>query len=294
VTSAIHDLGYKRYAGARRAASTRWRVIMRHQIASAWAPRWRYKPAVAIAVIVTVIAIAFIFIATDQNVVHLTRDRSLTFANGALPFSFAFYCQAAFLASLTVGAGIVAGDVASGAFVFYFVRSTRPIDYLLGKLAGYGLLVGCLFVIGPVLVAVMRIALSGATDLHAMVPQLVLVPKALAVGALATLGYTAIPLGISALVPNRRYALGLWAAYYLIAGSAASLLAITMKLPALGALDLATAVKSVAYQVLDLPLPSIVPLVPAVISIVLQSGLAIALMYWKLSTAQKAGVGGST
>jgi len=40
----IHDLGYKRYVGSRRSIGTRWRVIMRHQIAAAWKGWWRFKP----------------------------------------------------------------------------------------------------------------------------------------------------------------------------------------------------------------------------------------------------------
>ena len=49
----IHDLGYKRYVGSRRAVSTRWTVIMRHQIATAWAGWWRYKLWLVAAFLVT-------------------------------------------------------------------------------------------------------------------------------------------------------------------------------------------------------------------------------------------------
>ena len=53
-TGTIHDLGYKRYVGARLAASTRWIVVMKNQIAYAWKTWWRYKSALGLAVIVTV------------------------------------------------------------------------------------------------------------------------------------------------------------------------------------------------------------------------------------------------
>ena len=39
----IRDVGYERYAGSRRAPSTRWRVLARQQIASAWQTWWQYR-----------------------------------------------------------------------------------------------------------------------------------------------------------------------------------------------------------------------------------------------------------
>ena len=41
-TGQIHDLGYKRYVGERRARDTRWTVIMRHQVSTGWKTWWRY------------------------------------------------------------------------------------------------------------------------------------------------------------------------------------------------------------------------------------------------------------
>ena len=48
---------------------------------------------------------------------------------------------------------MIAGDMQSGAFTFYFARSTRPIDYVLGKLGGLGVLVAGLVFVFPVIVA---------------------------------------------------------------------------------------------------------------------------------------------
>ena len=63
---AIHDLGYKRYLGSRRPPSTRWRVIMRHQLAMGWRTWWRFKAPLSLAVITTFIAGGFIYFATNK------------------------------------------------------------------------------------------------------------------------------------------------------------------------------------------------------------------------------------
>ena len=292
--STIHDLGYKRYLGTRRPSSTRWRVITRHQIATGWKTWWRYKAWLVCAVINTVVAAMFIFVATGKTF-HLGHGLATTFADFALPFSIGMFNKIGFLISLTIGAGVIAGDMQSGAFTFYFARSTRPGDYLLGKLAGYGLLIAIPTMGGPFLVACMRVGLAGYDNLSELVPQLWLLPKALAVGALSTLVYTAVPLGWSAMVSNKRYALGLWAGYYLIAGGVFTGIGMSTDTP-LAAGDLAISLNSVAGYLFDTPIREkfMVGVTPALISIGVQAGLSIALIWYQLTTAQKAGVGGAT
>ncbi|MEO6776379.1 MAG: hypothetical protein ABI467_25775 [Kofleriaceae bacterium] len=297
--STIHDLGYKRYVGTRRPSSTRWRVIARHQIAAGWQTFWRYKAWLGSAVIVTVIAAVFIFLATDKRW-HLGHGIQLTFANMALPFALDWYGRLAFVITLRLGATVIASDLQSGAFTFYFARSTRPLDYLLGKLTGLAALLGVILIGAPLAVALMRIGLAGAGSTDQLVPQLWLVPKVLAIGGLATLAYTTVPLAFSALVENRRYALGVWAAWYLIAGPVAYGLGRLTHLP-LAAIDIAAAVKSITLHLLDAPvtpwgqsvydLPSVTA---SLVSLGAQIALAIAFVLWRLDAAQRSGVGGAT
>ena len=297
--STIHDLGYKRYVGTRQPASRRWRVIARHQIANGWQTFFRYKAWLIGAVIVTLIAAAFIFIATDQRW-HLGHGVQQTFANMALPFALDWYGRLAFIVTLRLGSGVIAADFQRGAFTFYFARSTRPLDYLLGKIGGVGTLLGAILIAAPLAVALMRIGLAGAGSTDALVPQLWLVPKVVGIGLLATLAYTIIPLAFSALVENRRYALGVWAAWYLIAGPVAYGLGKVTHLP-LAALDIASSIKSVTLHLLDAPvtpwgqsvydLPS---LTACFVSLGIQIVLAIAIVLWRLDAAQRSGVGGAT
>lgn len=297
----IHDLGYKRYVGTRRPPSTRWRVIMREQVANAWKKWWRYKVALGGAVITLCIAGGMLyFLSNDviRTVGPMGSGRGgelvLTFADGIVPLSFPFFCRMAFVLSLTLGAAIIANDTQSGAFTFYYVRSIRPRDYVLGKLAGYGLLVATLVIVGPVLLACFRMGMAGGEQ---VLDYLAIVPKVLALGALAVLAYTSIPLAISALVPNRRYALAMWAAYYLIVGNIALALGTVTKSP-LASLDIQTALQAVTHGLFDLEILRGHPLhfdaMTGAMSLLAQSSLAIAIIWYQVSRDQRHGVGGSS
>lgn len=296
----IHDLGYKRYVGTRRPPSTRWRVIMRHQIATAWKKWWRYKMPLFSAVVTAFIAGGYMYFASGRLLRSFgarSSDLIVTLADAALPLSIPFFCRAAFMLTLTLGATIVAADTQSGAFTFYYVRSIKPIDYVLGKLAGFGLLVASLVLVPPFLLAVFRLGMC--QDLDDVVAHLHLLPKALLVGGLATVAYTAMPLALSSLVGNRRYALALWAAYYMIVGHIALGLSQLFWAP-LGVFDIATAIQVIAYDLFDLH-PILgkawyghLTVNAAVIGLVAQSAIAIGILWYQVSRDQKSGVGGSS
>lgn len=298
MTGQIHDLGYKRYAGARQDAGTRWRVIMRHQIATAWKTWWRFKAWLGMAVLVSFIAGAVMYIFSNKIFHGMGRvgEVATTVADAALPQSIAWYCRAAFVASLTLGSTVIAGDLQSGAFTFYFARSVRPRDYVLGKLAGLGVLMAILTMAGPVLLAGMRLGLCESTS--DVIAHLWLFPKALAVGALATVAYTAVPLGISALADTRRTALAMWAAYYVVGGWVALGIGMASRSGAIAAFDIHTAIEGVADKLFGVPMLgariSNISLAEGVTSVVAQSVAAIAIVGFSVSRAQKSGVGGST
>jgi ABC-2 type transport system permease protein len=297
-TGAIHDLGYKRYVGTRRPPATRWRVIMRHQIAMGWKTWWRYKASLGVAVIVTFVAGGFMYFGSTSGLIGEVMRRSpipISPLDIPLPFAINWYCRAAFVMSLTIGAGVIAGDVQSGAFTFYFARSVRPIDYLLGKLGGLALLVATLTIGGPLLLTALRLGLSETTaDLQ---DHLTMIPKVLAVGALATLTYAAVPLGFSALIGNRRYALAMWAAYYLIGGTIAAAIGFVSS-SSFGALDLPTAIQTVTFDLFDVGFMrgrhGDVSLTAALVSIAVHVVGSIAIIWYQLGNAQKTGVGGAS
>lgn len=294
----IHDLGYQRYVGQRLPPSTRWRVIMRHQVSTAWRTWWRYKFALALAVITLCVCGSLLLFRADKTFQSsaMTGVTQLL-SEAAIPMSIEWFCRAAFYLSLTVGASIVAGDVQSGAFTFYFARSTRPRDYVAGKLAGYGLLVATLCMAPLVILAGLRLGVSSTTD--ELIAHLWVVPQALLVGAVMTIMYAVVPLGFSALVSDRRHALALWAAYYLVFGTIMQLIGRASG-GELGAFDPPTAVTAVAFRVFDFaPIfgrraaRQLSPEIAAA-SIAIHAIIAITIIWLRVSRAQKAGVGGAS
>ena len=295
--AAIHDLGYKRYAGARLAASTRWLVIMKNHVAHAWKTWWRFKSSLGLAVIVTVIAGGVMFLLQDQAVkgVVLPSGIAATLTDGALPRAVQWYSRVAFVVSLTIGARVVAGDMQSGAFTFYFARSVRPRDYVLGKVAGQLALVAMIYMAGPLLLGIARLGLADSTD--ELIRLLPVIPKALAIGALGTLAFGAVPLGFSALVHNPRYALALWATYYLIVGGMAWVLS-RLTQSGVAALDLAASLDRIAFWLFDLELvwgraKRIDPYV-ALGSVLAHAGAAIGIVIWRVRAAHLRGIGGAS
>ena len=292
----IHDLGYKRYAGSRRTVGTRWTVIMRHQMATAWKTWWRFKVWLVAAVMATAVAAGFLYLASGKMFRMLggIGGQVVRFADGILPLSMEWYCKVGFIVSLTIGSTVVAGDVQSGAFTFYFARSVRPRDYVLGKLAGLGAMMALIMLAGPVLLAGLRLGLSD--DLDQLIELLPIVAKALAIGALGTLAYAAVPLGFSAVIANRRYAMALWAAYYLVLGSMAERIGVVTT-PAISALDLPTALKTISLNLFDLHLSDgnlALSTSVALSSVLGHAAIAIALVFWRVRSAQQTGVGGSS
>lgn len=303
-TGTVHDLGYKRYLGTRLPQRLRWRVIMGQQISYAWKTWWRWKLPMVSAVVATLVAGAVMYVASDTGMDMLRRGGrgddfnpltqiALRFIDGILPLSVIWYCKIGFIASMTVAASTVASDVKTGAFSFYFARSVRPIDYVAGKAVGLLLLAAILVLAGPLLLAILRVGL--AEDTSQIMPLLRGLLNAGIVGALAVLIYSIIPLGFSALVADRRWAVGLWALYYVAVGSIMTGLGHVL-VPQLAALDLAGALSRVSFALFDVSLTGR-PLGDFSVawdvgSIALHTLLALGLVSWRVAKASRDGVGG--
>lgn len=293
----IHDLGYKRYAGARQAMSTRWAVIARNQVASGWKTWWRFKSALGFAVIVTFVfgGIMFMLQDTAARGVRLPSGLTASLTDSALPRSIVWYTRAAFLLSLTISSSVIARDIQSGAFTFYFARSVRPRDYVLGKLAGMFAVNAVILLAGPLVLALSRLGLAESTD-H-MIELLPFIPKAIALGLLGTLVFAAVPLAFSALIGNPRHAMALWAAYYLVVGGMAYLLSRVMKNGA-GALDITMSLEALAYDLFDIVQvrgrSKRIESSMAVTSLLVHTGAAISVIAYKVRRAHLAGIGGAS
>ena len=290
----IHDLGYARYTGARRPMSTRWRAIARHHLTTAWQTWWRYRAALAIAAMVTVAFGGMMYFLADSSMFRGFRSVGalpLTIADGALPASIQWYRRSAFVFTLTMTAGAIAGDRQSGAFSLYVARSTRPIDYILGKLAATLALTAPLALLCPLVLATLRLGLFD--DNEQLVAHLVILPKIPAIGALSTLAYSIVPLGVSALFATRRQALQVWCAYWLVATSILALLG-AMTSGWIAAFDLPSALDSITNQLFHLYLPKRLQmsLTVAVASVLGHVLVALALFVAVVRRQHRAGIRG--
>jgi ABC-2 type transport system permease protein len=293
----IHDLGYKRYVGARQAMSTRWAVIARNQVASGWKAWWRFKAALGFAVIVTFVfgGIMFMLQDTAARGVRLPSGLTASLTDSALPRSIVWYTRAGFLLSLTVSSSVIARDIQSGAFTFYFARSVRPRDYVLGKLAGMLAVNAAILLAGPLVLALSRLGLAESTD-H-MIELLPILPKAIALGLLGTLVFAAVPLAFSALIGNPRHAMALWAAYYLVVGGMAYLLSRVMR-NGVAALDITMSLEALAFDLFDIVQvrgrSKRIESSMALTSLLVHAGAAISVIAYKVRRAHLAGIGGSS
>jgi hypothetical protein len=291
----IRDVGYERYAGSRRAPSTRWRVLARQQIASAWQTWWQYKSALAIAVLVTAVFGGLMYFFTDSAMFRGFRwvsNLPMTVSDGAVPASLQWYRRAAFVLSTVTAASTVAGDRQSGAFALYIARSTRPIDYIVGKIAAMLALVASLMIVGPVFLAVLRLGLFDDTD--TLVAHIAIVPKVITIGALTTVTYAIVPLACSSLFASRAQAIAVWAAYWLVAGSIAALLG-AMTSGWIAAFDLPSALDSITNQIFGLHLSKRlrIPMDVALGSIAIHVTVALAIISISVRRAYRQGFGAS-
>jgi hypothetical protein len=301
----VHDLGYKRYDGERLPQGLRWRVIMGQQLGYAWKTWWRFKLTMVSAIVATLVAGAVMYVASDTVMRILVRsgertpgfnpasELALRFIDGILPLSVVWYCKIGFVASMTVAASVVATDLRTGAFTFYFARSVRPIDYVLGKAAGLALLAAILTLAGPMVLALVRIGLSDSTTQIAA--QLKGLLYAGIVGLLATAIYSIIPMGFSALVADRRWAVGLWALYYMAFGSIMTGLGFVAWAP-LSALDLPNALNRICYALFEVTLADRgaphFSIGWDIGSIAAHAVAALSVVWWRVDKSARDGVGG--
>ena len=290
----VHDLGYKRYLGTRRPQGTRWQVIARNQGAYAWKTLWRFKIPMLLALLATFIAGGVMYV--SQNSLIRTLDRgglAVTFADGIVPMSVNWYCKIAFIFSMSLASTVVASDVGTGAFTFYFSRAVRVRDYVIGKLVALFIASAILTVVGPLLLAALRLGLSQNTD--EVLRTLPMLGKAVTVGLFGALAYAAIPFGFSSLFAKRRQAMAVWATYYLIGTTIIAGIGQMNGISALAALDIPTALAAISMNLFDMKARGALPvsLTWAIVVLSAQIVAAIALAAYKVRQASAIGVGSS-
>jgi len=292
----IYDLGYKRYVGTRRAQGTRWQVITRHVLAQSWKRWWRYKVWMVLAVITTIVVGAIMVAARSERLGDLRDAEPVTRLVDQIVFgSITIYTKFAFLFSLTVAVRVVASDLQSGAFTFYFSRPVRTVDYIVGKVVGLVLLQATLVLVPMLTITLVRLGLSENTD--ELIKNLAYLPKSLLVGTIGALTYACLPLGFSALMGKPNLNLAIWAGFYMILTTTIAAIAIVAKVPSLGVIDPAFALSSLSYQLFDVQATgNEVPasLAASATALLIYSALGAAIAYFRVNAGAHAGIGGGS
>ena len=181
-------------------------------------------------------------------------------------------------------------DLRAGAFEFYFSRPVRPIDYVFGKAGGVILLMATALFAGPVLLSLFR--LGFAADFEELIDLLPVVPKAMLVGAIATVAYAVVPLAFSAISSKTRHTVAAWAAFYLLGGSVAWAVSQGTGISAIGALDISQSILGLSYAIFDVTLlrGNVPSLAASLVSLCGYSAVALGFLYWRVVRAESAGM----
>ncbi len=294
-TAAIHDLGYQRYVGGRRPQHTRYQVIVRNMISMAWKGWWRYKlPLVAAFATMIGIGVGIYF---SRHKIFAgapgVGEQIRTIADSLIPQSYTYFGYTSLLVCLTVLAGTVSRDLKAGAFEFYFSRPVRPVDYVIGKLTGAFLLLAPILLLGPFLLTIYRLGMTG--DLDRTVDTLSWLPRSLFVGLIATMAQASVALAFGAITRKPRYAVAGYAAFTFMFGGIVSGVSYATDLPQLAALDLNSAIAGLSSGVFETSFlfgtagPS---LGISLVSLLSYIALSVLVILWRVRAAQRAGMGG--
>ncbi len=292
----VYDLSYKRYLGNRRPQHTRFRVIARNQFGSAWKGWMRLKLWLLGSVTTTIVIGSIMLLFRNQifNVLLARSGARLSVTDALLPLSFYIFLWPAFSVTLFVITSAITRDLKSGAFEFYFARPLRVFDYVAGKIGGSILILGLVIFAPITALALYRLGLSGSID--ELVQTLPFLPKAVALAALTTAVMAILPLAAGALVERPGVAPVIWAAWYLVVGSFCNrVLANTLDVPEIGAIDPGASLVAIAFRVFDVESMNLFFKVPpvrwALGSLLVQIALALGIIWMRVRQMAEEGVG---
>lgn len=295
----IHDLGYKRYVGSRRAQSTRWQVIMRQQVAFAMKKFWRVKLWIGLSILVTVIIGSILIFSSSSAMGQMQRGGGAVKLIDELVFRWSLigFTKVSFLLAFTVGCGVIASDLRTGAFNFYFVRPVRPVDYVMGKLIGLFFLQAMVMLAPMLVIAGIRVGMSH--DSSEIVDNLAFLPKALLIGGLGSLVYASLALGFSSLFAKPWLNMLSWGIFYIIITSIFDGVAFGTKIPEIGLVDPLYALQCLSFQLHGVAppskeMPEIAGTAASIIGLCAMSIGGVAVAYWRVNSAAHRGIGGAS
>ena len=264
--------------------------MVKNTLRMAWQGLWRAKVWLFSAVMI-VIALGF-GMALAAEKANFAGSLVLTeFLNTALASAFQFLPWLAFMLTMTALSQTVARDLGAGAFEFYFSRPVRSIDYVLGKLGGATLLVGVQLFAAPMLLAIFRVGI----DWDNIGTTWKMIPQSALIGVCATLFFATVPLALSSLVVKPRNGLILFALLWVLVGTIAGAAATATGVEALYVFDPWGLILGVTYGFYGMkalafrPIPGLWFSVACLLS---YSAVAVTVLYWRVRSIERAGIGG--
>jgi ABC-2 type transport system permease protein len=212
----LHDLGYQPYRGERLPQARRFMVIARNVVAIAWRQKWGVRLPVMLTGLVTIIGCVLIYViryATKLAGPGLQQN-PMVMADRVVLETSTSLGLIAFVLGIRVGCTSIADDLRVGAYQFYFSRTIRPSDYLIGKLLGIALVMGIPLFGAPVVLALFRVLLSD--NLSEAWKSLHMVPGAVLFGVAGTAAYAFPAAGCGALMQKRLASQAFYAGFYFV------------------------------------------------------------------------------
>ncbi|MBW2731988.1 MAG: ABC transporter permease subunit [Deltaproteobacteria bacterium] len=241
----IRDLGYKPYEGDRLASRARQMLLTKRSLALAWAPGL-VKATMIVGLLPLLVCAVILYFKVKARMMIMGAGGPAT-ADDATNWIYygIYWCQLwfAFAMSLLVAAPAVAGDVASGAFQFYFARPITRGHYAAAKLVAAGVLVTLVVAIPGLLLAMLRLGL--AKDGAEALGLLPYVLSALLFSVVMGLSLTLPALALSALTRKPGYAQGGWSAIFFMPWVLGEGLAASADMPLLALFSLPTCLRLV-------------------------------------------------
>lgn len=238
----IRDLGYRRYQGRRTPTAQRWQVVMRHTASMIARQRW-VRRLLLLALFPTLIAAVVLYLKTRMgNLVsvdhpagggmpHFVMSGGATDAAASLIYDFQVNWygtpMGAFLVAMLAGGGIIADDIRTNAFQFYFARPLSKTQYLVGKLLGVFLLTFCVTAGPPLILVLVRASLT--TDGADLARQVVLLVRTLILATLEAGVFSTLAVSLSSLTPRRGLAQSAFAGIFFLPWIAGTIFAKVMQ-----------------------------------------------------------------
>jgi ABC-type transport system involved in multi-copper enzyme maturation permease subunit len=207
----IHDQGYRRYAGDRRARDRRWLVIARAGIVERLRER-RFLALMLMAWLLFLVRAVQLYIGT-------TFVRASFLAPSDETFHSFLSQQRLFVFFITIyaGAGLIASDRQANALQLYLSKPIARHDYIAGKLATLATLLAAVTWVPAMMLLALQVLFSGSLEFVSSHPRLV---PAITITSLLQVALASMTmLALSSLSRSRRFAAMLYALVVIFAGA---------------------------------------------------------------------------